>query len=84
MKILITILLALFISSNTYADEERATRDSNIMKYGEVLASGVVENGNMIMIMKYKDGTNPSRVWHCVVYFKNSYTFCSEVKYDLN
>ena len=41
MKILITILLALFISSNTYADEERANRDMNIMEYGDVLASGL-------------------------------------------
>ena len=75
MKILITILLALFISSNANADEERANRDMNIMEYGDVLASGL-ESGNMIMIMKYK-----TRLFRCVIYDTRAKARCWRVNY---
>jgi hypothetical protein len=76
MKILITILLALFISSNTYADEERANRDRNIMEFGEVLASGVLESSTMVMIMKYK-----TSLFRCVIYDTRTKARCWRVNY---
>mgnify|MGYP006408514971 CR=1 FL=1 len=79
MKYIITILLALFISSNANAD---IYTPSFITKYGEVIASGVRENGNMIMIMKYKDGDLNTRLWRCIVYYKDAYTTCKKVTYD--
>ncbi len=66
MKILITILLALFISSNAIAtDHEWADLPNRIIRNGEVLASGLMENGVMIMIMKYKDSNRFIITYRC-------------------
>jgi hypothetical protein len=63
MKILITILLALFISSHANADLAM-----DIINTGEVLASGLRDDtGTMIMIMRYENSDGVISTWRCYV-----------------
>jgi hypothetical protein len=73
MKILITLLLALFLSSNAYAV---STKD--VLYYGTVITSAVEYNDYLKFLVKHK-----SIVYRCqtLLYSAKPETYCRELDY---